>query len=207
MQQTPYIDALQSALLGGVLRSEFPLVYNFLRFLPLKNVKRITTADDIVHEHGSLAIRNMRSGSGNIQNLFGQMLAASDSQEKVTLTDNDVRTEASNLIVAGSDTTAVTLTYLVWAVLKQPKLQAQLEEEVAQLSDALEMTELEAAPLLNSVIEETLRLYGAAPGALPRIVPSQGLAINGYHIPVGVEVSTQAYTNHRDPRIFEDPLR
>lgn len=206
-QQTPYIDALQAALLGGVLRAEAPLLHTILRNTPMKRAQQIATADDVVYDYGALAIRNMRNGSGNIQNLFGQMLAACDSQEKVALTDKDVREEAGNLIVAGSDTTAITLTYLVWAVLKQPNLQARLEEEVARLSDELGMAELETAPILNSVIEETLRLYGAAPGALPRVVPQQGLTVNGYLIPGGVEVSTQAFTLHRDPSIFADPLQ
>lgn len=205
-QQTPYIDALQAANLGGVLRSELPLVHKILRRLPMKQIQKVVRADDVVYEHGGLAIRKMHSGSGNATNLFGQMVAEEDS-EKTTLTDNSVRIEAGNLIVAGSDTTAVTLTYLVWSVLKQPQLQARLEEEVASLSENLTLVELEACPLLNSVIDETLRLYGAAPGALPREVPAQGTTINGYYIPGGVEVSTQAYTNHRDATVFQNPLR
>lgn len=182
-----------------------PLIYKLLRFIPLKSAQQIGNSDKVVYEHGALAIRNMRNGGGSVQNLFGQMLAATDTQEKMALTDGAIRHEAGNLIVAGSDTTAVTMTYLVWAVLKHPELQAELEEEIAQLSDELNVGELEAAPLLNSVIEETLRLYGAAPGALPRVVPSQGMTVEGYHIPGGVEVSTQAYTSHRDPRIFSEP--
>jgi cytochrome P450 len=182
-----------------------PLVHTICRYLPVKRVQQIVTADDVVYEYGAHAIGHMRSGNGNALNLFGQMLAASDSEEKSSLTDEDVRTEAGNLIVAGSDTTAVTLTYLIWSVLKQPGLQTRLEEEIAQLSDELSMAELETAPLLNSVIEETLRLYGAAPGALPRNVPAQGMTVAGYHIPGGVEVSTQAYTNHRDPLMFSEP--
>jgi cytochrome P450 len=182
-------------------------MHTILRHTPNKRAQQIATADDVVYEYGAHAIRHMRSGNGNALNFFGQMLAASGSEDKVSLTEKDVREEAGNLIVAGSDTTAVTLTYLVWAVLKQPDLQARLEEEIGQLSDELTMAELEAAPILNSVIDETLRLYGAAPGALPRTVPSQGLTVSGYHIPTGVEVSTQAYTNHRDPVLFPDPLR
>lgn len=195
------------SLLGGVLRVEFPLVHRLLRYLPLKGVQKMVTADDVVYEHGAVAIHNMRSGRGDNMNLFGQMLAACDDYEKAALTDRAVREEAGNLIVAGSDTTAVTLTYLVWAVLKDPALQARLEKEVAGFSDQLDMTELENAPLLNSVIEETLRLYGAAPGALPRIVPSQGMLVAGHRLPAGTEVSTQAYTLHRDSRIFPEPLR
>lgn len=190
-----------------MLRAELPLVYTILRYLPLRNAQKIVTADDVVYDHGAIAIHNMRSGQGNNMNLFGQMLAASDDYEKAALPDKAVREEAGNLIVAGSDTTAVTLTYLVWAVLKDPTLQARLEEEIAGLSDQLDMTELESSPLLNSVIEETLRLYGAAPGALPRVVPSQGMIVAGYQLPAGTEVSTQAYTLHRDSRIFQEPLR
>ncbi|KAF2016936.1 cytochrome P450 [Aaosphaeria arxii CBS 175.79] len=206
-KQTGYIDALQAALLSGVLRAELPLVHTLLRYIPTERIQKIVTADDVVFEYGALAIRNMRQGVGNAMNLFGQMVAASDSQEKASLRDEDVRTEAGNLIIAGSDTTAVTLTYLVWAVLNQPQLQADLEREIASLSADLTLSELEDAPLLNSILDEVLRLYGAAPGALPRIVPSQGLSVNGFHIPEGVEVSTQAYTNHRDSSIFPNALQ
>lgn len=194
-------------MIGGVIRGELPWLHALLPYIPIKQVQKIATATDIVYTHGAVAIRNMRSGAGNAQNLFGQMLAVSDGQEKATLTDLDIREEAGNLIVAGSDTTAVTLTYLVWAVLKNPRLQAQLEEEISLMSEKLTVGELETAPILNSVIEETLRLYGAAPGALPRVVPKSGMNINGHHIPGGVEVSTQAYTSHRDPSIFPDPHR
>lgn len=196
-------------MMAGILKSELPIVFEILRRIPLAGPRKFTTADNVVLEYGGNAIRAMKSASGNVTNLFGQMVAASESEEKaqVALKDEDVNQEAGNLIIAGSDTTAVTLTYLVWAVLKQPELQAQLEGEVGSLSHDLTLAELEAAPLLNSVIEETLRLYGAAPGALPRVVPSQGLTVAGYHIPGGVEVSTQAYTNHRDPQVFSDPLR
>ncbi|KAG7293498.1 hypothetical protein NEMBOFW57_003550 [Staphylotrichum longicolle] len=205
-KQTPYIDSVQSALLMSVLRAELPLVYALARLLPIKKVQNVVRADEVVVEHGGRAVQNMRNASGNTQNLFGQMLAMSEKQDRVTLTETDVADEAGNLIVAGSDTTAVTLTYLVWAVLKKPQLRRDLEEEVAGLSDELTFDELSRAPLLNSVIEETLRLYGAAPGALPRTVPPNGVDMLGYFLPGGTVVSTQAYSIHRDPAIFRNPL-
>lgn len=149
----------------------------------------------------------MRSEGGNAKNLFSQMVAAGEDSKTAALSNKDIREEAGGFIVAGSDTTAVTLTYLVWAVLKQPDLQARLENEIAELSDELTKEELETAPVLNSVIAETLRLYGAAPGALPRVVPKQGAVISGHHIPADTVVSTQAYTNHRDPSAFSNPLK
>jgi cytochrome P450 len=205
-QQTPYIDSIQSALLMSVLRAELFPVYALARLIPIKKVQSIVRADEVVAEHGGRAVDNMRTSSGNRQNLFGQMLAMADKQDKATITEADVRDEAGNLIVAGSDTTAVTLTYLVWAVLKRPALRKALEDEVAGLSRDLTFDELSQAPLLNSVIEETLRLYGAAPGALPRSVPPSGVDMSGYFLPGGTVVSTQAYTIHRDPSIFPNPL-
>ncbi|KAF4337593.1 cytochrome p450 3a17 [Fusarium beomiforme] len=208
-KQTPYIDAIQSSLLMSAIRSELSWIYPIFQYLPFQGLKDLMNADKIVFDHGSLAVRNMQSaGNGfNKANLFSQMLAASDSQEKTNLSTLSVQTEASNLIVAGSDTTAVTLTYLIWAVIKHPKLQAELEHEISELSDELTFEELKNAPLLNSVIEETLRLYGAAPGALPRVVPGKGLEVCSHYIPPGTVVSTQAFTLHRNENIFEDAQR
>ncbi|CAH0023585.1 unnamed protein product, partial [Clonostachys rhizophaga] len=208
-KQTPYIDAIQAALLCGVVRNELSWFYPILRHLPFKSIRNIMNAHNIVFGHGALAVRNMRSANDGLStaNLFSQMLGQADGQEKTEITDIAVRTEAGNLIVAGSDTTAVTLTYLIWAVLKQPQLQAALELEVGDLSPDLTSEELKNAPLLNSVIEETLRLYGAAPGALPRVVPERGLSACGYFIPSGIVVSTQAYTLHRVSTIFQNAQR
>ncbi|KAF4948553.1 hypothetical protein FGADI_9548 [Fusarium gaditjirri] len=208
-KQTPYIDAIQSALLVSGIRAELSWIYPVLQRLPFQGLKKLLNADNVVFEHGSIAVRNMQSAGDGLSkaNLFSQMLAESDSQEKTSLSTTSVQQEASNLIVAGSDTTAVTLTYLIWAVLKQPQLQAGLEHEISKLTDELTFEELKSAPLLNSVIEETLRLYGAAPGALPRVVPGKGLDVCGHYIPPGTIVSTQAFTLHRNDEIFDDAQR
>lgn len=171
-------------------------------YLPFQGLKKLTTIDDVVYDYGGLAVRNMKNQQSTTGNLFSQMVAAADAKDKAIITDSAVRVEAGNLIIAGSDTTAVTLTYLVWAVLKDAALQAELEEEVANLSPEMTQEELKNAPLLNSVIEEALRVYGAAPGALPRIVPPKGVTIAGHYIPGNTEVSTQAYTMHRDSSVF-----
>lgn len=172
-QKNHYINALQNALIGSGIRDELPWLAAILRLIPLKPIQELFKADQIVFEHGAKAVANLRQLGGS-QNLFGQMLAQSESQEKQELSDLSVRLEASNLIVAGSDTTAVTLTYLVWAVLKRPDLQRRLEQEVGALATTFQDHDLERLPLLNAIIDETLRLYGAAPGNLPRVVPNWG---------------------------------
>ena len=147
-------------------------------------------------------MKNSKSTEGG-KTIFATIMHEAEKGEH--LDDLDVQLEALALLVAGSDTTAITLTYLVWAVISRPQLQAELEKEVAALPESYSDADLEDLVLLNAVIEETLRLYGAAPGGLPRIVPVVGVQMNGYFLPEGTTVTTQSYSLHRDPNLFPNP--
>ena len=60
---------------------------------------------------------------------------------------------------------------------------------------------------------EGLRLYGAAPSLLERIVPNSSVKTSvpeafdlmGYALPPGTVVATQAWSAHRDPTVFPAP--
>lgn len=105
-----------------------------------------------------------KAGIGQGMTIFAKMVAAGEAE---TLTLPQIEREASNLIVAGSDTTAVTLTYLVYAVLASDQgIRSRLCEELSQLGEEFTAQEAAGLPFLSSVIQETLRLYGAAPGRL-----------------------------------------
>ena len=119
----------------------------------------------------------------------------------------DLVVEVQSFITAGTDTTAVTLTYLVWAVCQDKPIQEKLVHELQSLPEAWAYADIRELPYLDHVINEALRCYGAAPGALPRDVPAGGANLAGHHIPAGTVVSTQNYSLHRDPGIFPDPDR
>ncbi|GKT52221.1 putative sterigmatocystin biosynthesis P450 monooxygenase stcF [Colletotrichum spaethianum] len=197
---------LESVFVMSTIQNELPLLYHLARFLPVKSIQSVLGAQKVVDSHAGRAAANLRQ-NGHSANLFGNMLAESEAGEKSDLTEDKVQAEAGNFIIAGSDTTSVSLTYLVWAVLKRPGLQIRLEEELAGIPDDFDDASLERLPLLNAVIDETLRLYGAAPGNLPRSVPPNGATLGGYFIPGGTVVETQAYTLHRHPDVYHDPLR
>lgn len=121
------------------------------------------------------------------------------------LSDLDINYEAQGYIAAGSDTTAVTLTYLVYSVCRDEKIRDRLVGEVASLPEGFTEKDARDLPYLEQVINETLRLYSAIPAALPRVVPPEGARLVGYQLPGGVTVSMQAYSLHRDPRISPEP--
>lgn len=168
--------------------------------LPIPIFRRMFNSAPYLMDQAKVAINN---GRQHQKTLFSLAIQEADKGEK--LDDLDVHVEAAGLIVAGSDTTAVSLTYFTWVVLSRPSLQEQLEQEAAKLPADYCDADTENLELLNAVIEETLRLYGAAPGGLPRTVPSGGITMGEYFFPDGTTVTTQGYTFHRDPNLFPNP--
>lgn len=197
-----YIHVLQSAMQGSGVGAELPIVRIIGSRLPFRSTRQLFGSMEYLQDYGKVAVKNMRASQGS-QNVFANMMAVSEKGER--LDEKDVVVEATALIVAGTDTTAVTLTYLVWVVLSRPDLQQAVEEEVKKLSSDFKDVDVEQLPLLNAVIEETLRLYGAAPGMLPRKVPEGGVEMGGHWVPEGTTVTTQSYSLHRDPDIFHNP--
>lgn len=122
------------------------------------------------------------------------------------LTESETCNEARGYIVAGSDTTAVTLTYLVYAVCRDSRIREKLVAELLELPENFTDRDTRNLPYLTQVIKEALRLHTAVPGALPRTVPEEGAFLAGFSVPGGTVVSTQAYSMHRDASVFPDPL-
>ena len=197
--------------ISGIL-AEFRWFEPILKALPFATVKDALEADRRINDYGREAIENAINGDIKKQNVFSRLIAQwseeSDKAKVGALTNADVAFEAGGFIVAGSGTTAVTLTYLVWAVLTHPEVQQKLEAEVAGLDPNYKDADLEKLPYLSAVIEETLRLYGAAPGSLPRRTPKGGFTLgNKYFVPEGTTVSSQAYTLHRDENVYPQAQR
>lgn len=124
-----------------------------------------------------------------------------------TLSQAEIVADSQSYIVAGSDTTAHSLTYLTWAVCRDESIKTRLVKELQALPDGYQDEDLKVLPYLNQVIQETLRVYAAAPAMLPREIPPGGCEVDGYWMPGGTEVQTQAYSMHRDPLVYPEPER
>ena len=201
-QKTEWHGALENGTIANATAWHFPIMYWFLKLLPAPTLQSLLSSHKKLYERGETAVANSHSTTG--KNMFANILAQAEKDD-TGLTNTDIVIEAGSFSIAGTDTTANTLTYLVWAVVSDSKLQKSLEAEVTKVEEPITDAKLEELPILNAVIKETLRLYGAAPGALPRIVPSGGSRLGGYLIPGGTTVSTQAWSLHRDPGTFPNP--
>ncbi|KAJ1985936.1 hypothetical protein H4R33_003659 [Dimargaris cristalligena] len=60
-------------------------------------------------------------------------------------------------------------------------------------------------PYLEAVIQESLRFYPPAPPAIYRIIPSEGVTINGYFVPGGKQIATPIYSVNHSPWQWDRP--
>ncbi len=152
--------------------------------------QKVMSTKKALMDQGETAVKNSRA-SANTRNIFANVLEQADKDDP-TMTDREVVVEAGSFIFAGTDTTANTLTYTLYNILSDPALRDALEKELAAVDEPYTDSKLEPLPVLNAVIKETLRLFGAAPGALPRVSPQEGAQLGEYFIPGGTIVATQA---------------
>ncbi|KAK5656798.1 hypothetical protein OQA88_4346 [Cercophora sp. LCS_1] len=193
-----------------ILRTTFPFLSRVAEYVPVPYFKQAAESGKRMGGYAAESIhrykRHVETHGDDVKpTLFTKLINKGEKEDG--LTEAEIRLEAGGYIVAGSDTSAISLTYLVWAVCKNPAIRDELVAEVATLPDDFTDEHVRALPYTRRVIDETLRLYPAVPGALPREVPPEGAQLGGYFLPGGVTVSTQVYSLHRDPRIFPDPER
>ncbi|EFX06222.1 cytochrome p450 monooxygenase [Grosmannia clavigera kw1407] len=120
---------------------------------------------------------------------------------------------------AAHETSGNTLTYLFYELSRRPVLQDALRAELRSLGRGLvyprlpgqdvdlpDPKALDQLPLLDAILQETLRLWSAVSGGQPRVTPTSSCSLAGYdNIPGGVRVQAQAYTLHRNPAVFPEP--
>ncbi|KAL2783866.1 benzoate 4-monooxygenase cytochrome P450 [Aspergillus keveii] len=116
--------------------------------------------------------------------------------------------EAELVIVAGSDTTAATLTNTTFELIRNPGQVTKLRAELNSLNkDIADVTpeDLVKLPHLNAIINETLRLYPPVPSGVQRKTVPEGLRIGETLIPPETIVQVPFYTLLRDERYFAHP--
>lgn len=123
--------------------------------------------------------------------------------------DTIIKANCMAMILAGTDTTSVTLTWALSLLLNNKdvmkKTQAELDSIVGKERQVNE-SDIKNLVYLQAVIKETLRLYPAAPLSAPREAITD-CTVSGYHIPASTQLFINLYKIQRDPELWTDPLK
>ncbi|KAL4941281.1 hypothetical protein BDV06DRAFT_212815 [Aspergillus oleicola] len=164
---------------------------------------------DIVN---TLARRRLAKSQDNENNKLDDFLTCLIEDKKGNhrgLNFKEIEAETSVLLDAGSDTTAIALTNVLYYLIKHPNTLASLRDEVASaLNEGEEIApyvKVKSLPYLKACLDESLRLSPPVPRGLERKTPPEGLEIMGHKIAGNVTVSVPAYVAHRDHDLFPNP--
>ena len=179
-----------------------------VRHLPLPFLIRVRQAvrrlDEVVYE-----IIRQRRAEGDIHqyaDLLSMLMAAVD-EDGSKMSDRQLRDEIMTFLLAGHETTALSLSWTWYLLSQNPSVREKLEQELDRVlcGRAPNFSDLPQLCYTEAIIKESMRLYPPA-WSLARTAAND-CEIAGYKIPAGANVVMSQWIIHRDPRFYEDPER
>lgn len=203
------ITVSTSELLGAFNLGDY---IPFLRWLDLQGCER---AMKKLHRRRDEFLQRVIDNSRlcvkkeNNESLIDVLLHLVDKAEDFCSEDVVVKATATSMIGAGTDTYAYTTEWAMATLLQRSDVLKRAQQELDVIvgrERILEESDLPKLKYLEAIVKETLRLYPAAPLLLPHVAAAP-CRVGGYYVPEGTEVLFNAWGIHRDPAVWESPLK
>ena len=200
------VDAFQNFLPLAFL--PFP---ELLQKLPIPSMNRIRQGRKDMDRVIFGVIAERRADPGDRGDLLSMLLASVDTEEgsgiEARMSDAQVRDECVTVLLAGHETTANALSFILWQVALNPEVQQQLADEVERvlgrsLPTAEHYKELAYA---EQVVAEGLRLY--PPVWVTSRTAAEDYEYRGVRVTKGAFLLAPQIVTHMDPRFWEEPQR
>ncbi|OGE47485.1 hypothetical protein PENARI_c043G07611 [Penicillium arizonense] len=176
------------------------------------------------HEHAKRAWDDQQQQGTHRRKGVNFLQRFLQSQEKSPefLTDDRITGMCASLIIAGSDSTAISLSAVFYYLLQNPRVYHRLQQEIdaadeagtlassspssrdstGGAGDVIPFTAANKLPYLDAVITESFRMHPAVGLLLERVTPPQGATICGEYVPGGTVVGCNAWVIHQNKEVF-----
>ncbi|XP_064467601.1 cytochrome P450 3A13-like [Ornithodoros turicata] len=131
----------------------------------------------------------------------------STARKKRTLSNREIRANATAFLIAGFETTSTALVFTTYLLARHQDVQEKLRSEVLQaMSKEGEFTyeAIFGMKYMEQVFCESLRFYPPVVGFTTRTASTE-YCRNGVRIPGGVGVVVPTYDLHHDPNFWSEP--
>jgi len=142
------------------------------------------------------------AGEDGPMDFLSVLLRAQDRGEQSA---EQLRDEMMTMLLAGHDTTALTLTYSLYLLAEHPEVAARVRAEVDEVvgDGTPGMAEVREFELVEWAVQEAMRLY--PPVFTMFRAPTERVELCGYDVPEDVTVMLPQYAVHRSERHWDDP--
>ncbi|KAH9207521.1 cytochrome P450 [Leptodontidium sp. 2 PMI_412] len=190
-----FLDRLKRAAIDA----QFPII-KYLPFVPPSQSEEFNNMiDDIISKR--------RAEKGPVKKDLVQIFLESNDADPIAFSHLHIREEMSLFMIAGSDTSAVTLTNTYLLLLNNPetlkKLVAEIDTAFPSKYDSITFANTQDLPYLNACINESMRLRPIVVVGLARYT-QETIMIGNYEIPPETIVSPAVGAMMKDPRIWPD---
>ncbi|MCL7038530.1 hypothetical protein MKW94_003615 [Papaver nudicaule] len=121
--------------------------------------------------------------------------------------DTVIKSTCLDMIMGGSDTLAVTLTWAISLLLNHPDVLKKAREELDMRvgkDRKVDESDIPSLAYIPAIIKETMRLYPVGPLARSTV---EDCEVGGYHVPAGTHLLVNLWKTQRDGNVYkDDPL-
>ncbi|KXS14790.1 cytochrome P450 [Gonapodya prolifera JEL478] len=208
----PLHEARETLFRYGITKVFIPfLKYIPLSYLPSINHAAHTTTTFLTEVVASRKAMNAR---GERREDILQMLLDYRDPDGDRMTEEEIGASVFIIFVAGSETTANSMTWFVYMMLKHPQSLEKLQRELLEtfpdgMTTPLGLEKLKSLPYLDACIKESMRLRPVAPvisRELEKDTVIQGTKPNGevtsYNIPRGTKIIVAIYGLHTSEKVW-----
>src|SRR5262249_21015608 len=135
------------------------------------------------------------------------MLMSAVDEDGSRMSDRQLRDEIMTFVLAGHETTALSLSWAWYLLSQNHAVKEKLEQELEQVLGGRlpNFSDLPRLCFAEAVVKESLRLYPPA-WSLARTTAND-CELAGYIVPAGANVIMSQWIMNRDPRFYENPER
>ncbi|GGV11078.1 cytochrome P450 [Actinomadura cremea] len=195
-------DAIATAMGSLLWRMAMPFMPHAI---PVPGDRRFNRATRTVNEILRPAVSAAREGERDGRDVVTLLLNGTGADGR-PLTDEQVCQDIIALFVAGSESSAIALTWIWAALARRPEIAAAVTEEVdREVGDApLRREHVRRLSYTQMVLDEVLRIYSVG-WAVPRMAVRDDV-IGEVEIPAGSTLAISPYLTHRLEEFWERPL-
>lgn len=168
-------------------------------WVPTPTQRRFERAIGNLDSYVAGVLADRSPGDGDVCSV---LLAA---HERGDLSMAEVQDNLTALLLAGHDTTAVSLTYAWYELSRNPDVRESLVEEAETVlaGELPDVDDFDVLEQTQNVVNEILRLY--PPTWAVNREATETVTLGGYEIPAGTQLMLPQWVLHRDDRFWDDP--
>jgi len=155
---------------------------------------------------GLIAHRRQEPSADPYSDMLGMLITARDAENDADrLGDTEIADQAMLFLLAGHDTTAVTLSCVLLQLAQRPDWQELLRDEIDAVLAGRPpaAANLPRLPWTARTVREAMRLFPAAHGVGRS--PTRDELLGGRRIPAHAWVELSIWGVHHSPRVWPDP--